>query len=99
MGLLDRVKSQAEQAATKAKEGVKEVQLKRELGDVHHELGKLAFELADKGEIAHDRLTPLVQKVRDLQAQLEEHAPVEPTEKEEGEEQAPVAETTAPPSE
>jgi hypothetical protein len=87
MGLLDKVKSQAEQAATKAKEGVHDVQVKRELGQVYDELGKLAFELVDAGEIAHDRLTPLVVKVRDLQAQIEEHAPVEQVE-----EEPPVAE-------
>ena len=75
MGLLDKVKSQAEQAASKAKEGVQEVQVKRELGQAYDELGKLAFELVEKGEIAHERLTPHVEKVRDLKARLEEHAP------------------------
>lgn len=75
MGLLDKVKSQAEQAAAKAKEGVQEVQLKRELGQTHEELGRLAFELADAGELADARLAPLVDKVRDLRARLEEHAP------------------------
>ncbi len=82
MGLLDKVKSQAEEVAAKAKEGVQDVQLKRELGQVHDELGQLAFELVDKGEIAHDRLTPLVSKVRDLKARLAEHEPVERVEDE-----------------
>jgi hypothetical protein len=82
MGLLDKVKAQAEQAATKAKEGVQEVQLKRELGQVHEELGKVAFELAEAKELTHERLTPLVEKARDLTARLEEHAPVEKTEEE-----------------
>lgn len=91
MGLLDKVKTQAEQAAAKAKEGVHEVQLKRELGQVHEELGKLAFELVEAGHVTHERLTPLVQKVRDLTAQLAEHAPVETAE-----EEPPVA--TGPPA-
>lgn len=78
MGLLDKVKAQAEQAAAKAKEGVQDVQLKRELGQVHEELGKLAFELVDKGELTHERLTPLVDKVRGLHARLEENGPAEP---------------------
>lgn len=77
MGLLDKVKSQAEQAAAKAKEGVHEVQLKRELGQAHEELGKLAFELVQAGDVTHEKLTPLVEKVRDLTAQLAEHAPEE----------------------
>jgi hypothetical protein len=91
MGLLDKVKSQAEQAAAKAKEGVHEVQLKRELGQAHEELGKLAFELVEAKEIAHERLTPLVTKVHDLNAQLAEHAP-----EEQPEEEPPVA--TGPPA-
>jgi hypothetical protein len=77
MGLLDKVKSQAEQAAVKAKEGVQELQLKRELGQAHEELGKLTVELADAGELTHDRLAPLVAKVHELQAKLEDDAPAE----------------------
>ena len=73
MGLLDKVKAQTEAVAAKAKEGVQDVQLKRELGQAHEELGKLAFELADAGELRHERLTPVVEKVRDLNARLAEH--------------------------
>lgn len=76
MGLLDKVKSQAEEVANKAKEGVHDVQIKRELGQVYDELGRLAFELVDKDELVHDRLTPLVAKVRSLQAQLAEQTSV-----------------------
>jgi hypothetical protein len=39
MGLLDKAKAAAEQAAAKAKEGVEEVQTKRELGQAFNELG------------------------------------------------------------
>lgn len=77
------VKTGAEQAAAKAKEGVHDVQLKRELGETYHELGKLACELVDRDAISHERLTPLVKKVRDLTAQLEEHAPEAKVEEEE----------------
>ena len=77
MGLLDKVKLQAEQAAAKAKEGVQEVQLKRELGQEHEALGKLAFELVEGGELTHEKLTPLVEKIRDIHARLAEHAGAE----------------------
>ena len=83
MGLLDKVKTGAEQAAAKAKEGVHDVQLKRELGETYHELGKVAFELVDTDAITHERLTPLVEKVRDLNAQLAEHTPETRIEEEE----------------
>ncbi|HEY2936015.1 MAG TPA: hypothetical protein VGJ25_05415 [Gaiellaceae bacterium] len=66
MGFLDKAKAAAEQAAAKAKEGVEDVQLKRELGQAYGELGKTAFELVESGEISHSRLEPLVEKVRTL---------------------------------
>jgi hypothetical protein len=66
MGFLDKAKSAAEQAAAKAKEGVEDVQTKRELGQAYGELGKTAFELIESGDIAHPRLEPLAAKVRSL---------------------------------
>ena len=49
MGLLDKAKQAAEQAATKAKEGVEDAQTKRELSQAYNDLGKTAFELIDDG--------------------------------------------------
>jgi hypothetical protein len=71
MGLLDKAKAAAEQAAAKAKEGVEDVQMKRELGQTQSELGRIAFELVEAGEIAHARLDPLVAKIRELNAKME----------------------------
>ena len=96
MGLLDKVKSQAEQAAAKAKEGMQEVQLKRELAQTHEELGRLTFELVDAGELTHDRLAPLVAKARDLKARLEEHASAAAETEETKEEETPAE--TGPPA-
>ncbi len=67
MGLLDKAKAAAEQAAAKAKEGVGEVQTKRELGQAYNELGKAAFELVEGGEISHPRLRELAEKIRTLE--------------------------------
>jgi hypothetical protein len=67
MGLLDKAKAAAEQAAAKAKEGVEDVQTKRELGQAYNELGKAAFALVEGGEISHPRLQELAQKVRTLE--------------------------------
>jgi hypothetical protein len=78
MGLLDKVKSQAEQAAAKAKEGVQEVQLKRELGQVHAELGELVVQLVESGELTHERLRPLVERAQETRARLAEHEEAEP---------------------
>lgn len=66
MGFLDKAKAAAEQAAAKAKEGVDDVQTKRELGQAYNELGRTAFELAEAGEITHPRLSAGVEKLRAL---------------------------------
>ena len=82
MGFLDKAKSAAEQAAQKAKEGAEfaaqktketaeDVKTKRELGSTFDELGHKAFELVESGAIAHGDLTPLVDKIKELQARLE----------------------------
>ena len=66
MGFLDKAKAAAEQAAAKAKEGVEDVQLKRELGQAYGELGRAAFELAEGGELAHPQLEAIVARIRAL---------------------------------
>ena len=66
MGLLDKAKQAAEQAAAKAKEGVEDVQLKRELSQAYNELGKIAFELLEGNDIAHPKLEATAEKIRSL---------------------------------
>jgi hypothetical protein len=68
MGFLDKAKAAAEQAAAKAKEGVEDVQAKRELSQAYNELGKAAFELIESGAIADSRLDAHAEKVRAAQA-------------------------------
>lgn len=69
MGLLDKAKAAAEQAAAKAKEGAEELQTKRALSGAYSELGKLTFELADKGELTHSQLQSHVDEIRRLKAE------------------------------
>ena len=66
MGFLDKAKAAAEQAAAKAKEGVDDVQTKRELGQAYGELGKAAFALVENGEISNPTLDPIAEKSRGL---------------------------------
>ena len=70
MSLLDKAKQAAEQAAAKAKEGVEDVQQKRELGQAYGELGKTAFELLESGEISHARLEATAAQIRTLNEKL-----------------------------
>jgi hypothetical protein len=68
MGLLDRAKSAAEVAAAKAKEGVEDVQAKRERSQLIAQLGNDALDLLGRGEIDHPTLQATAAKIRELDA-------------------------------
>jgi len=68
MGFLDKAKQAAEQAATKAREGVEDVQAKRELAQAYNDLGKTAFELIEGGELSDTRLDAGATRVREALA-------------------------------
>ena len=89
MGFLDKAKTAAGQAAAKAKEGVEDVQTKRELNQAQAELGRATLELLESGELQHERLQPIADRIRDLNERLEagDKEPV-----------APEAESTQPPA-
>ena len=70
MGFLDKAKAAAEQAATRAKEGVEEVQSKRNLAHAYEELGRTAFDLIEEGQISNDRMTGLADEIRKMRAAM-----------------------------
>jgi hypothetical protein len=70
MSFLNKAKQAAEQAAAKAREGVEDVQQKRELGQAYGDLGKKAFELLESGEISHPSLDATAAKIRELNEKL-----------------------------
>jgi hypothetical protein len=72
VGLLDKAKAAAEQAAAKAKDTASDLQTKRELGQAYDDLGQKAYELAEAGELVSTPLEPLVARIRELKTQLEE---------------------------
>jgi hypothetical protein len=74
MGFLDKAKAAAEQAAAKAKEGVEDVQAKRELSQAYGDLGRLTFQLVESGELSNPQLDALVGKVRGLEAKASSEA-------------------------
>jgi hypothetical protein len=67
MGFMDKAKLAAEQAATKAKAGVEDVQVKRDLLQGYQELGHAAYTIAARGELSHPELDPLVARIRELE--------------------------------
>jgi hypothetical protein len=82
MGFLDKAKAAAEQAVAKTKEGVEDVQTKRELGQAYDELAKATFALIESGELSHPTLEAPTAKIRELKKKLEDEGetpePAEP---------------------
>ena len=77
MGLMDKIKAGAEQAkelgaqaAAKAKDEAKELQLKREIGKEEGELGRKALALLESGAISHPDLAENVEQIQVLKAEL-----------------------------
>ena len=70
MGFLDKVKQQAEQAASKAKDAAEDVQAKRELGQAYNELGQKTYDLVEAGTISNPELDPIVERIRSIKAKL-----------------------------
>jgi hypothetical protein len=68
MGFLDKAKQAAEQAASKAKEGVADVQTKRSLAQAYNELGEETYQLIESSAISHPQLEAQAEKIRALKA-------------------------------
>ncbi len=68
---LNRLKDATSTVATKAREGVEELQTKHELSQAYGELGRKTAELVESGAVSHPDLTPTVDRIRELKAQLE----------------------------
>lgn len=66
MGFLDKAKAAADQATTRVKEGVDDVQAKRSLSQAYEQLGQTAYELIEKGELTHAGLTAQAEEIRAL---------------------------------
>ena len=71
MGLLDRVKAGAEQAASSAQRQAQIVQTKRELSQAYSDLGKAVYGLVGRGEVSNSELTAGVEHITELQARLD----------------------------
>jgi hypothetical protein len=76
---LGRLKEATSTVATKAKEGVEELQTKHELSQAYGDLGRATADLVESGAVSHPDLADRVEKIRALKAQLEAQ-PAEPTE-------------------
>jgi hypothetical protein len=70
MGLLDKAIAAADQASTRVKEGVDDVQDKRLLSQAYEQLGQTAYQLIEQGELTHTGLTATAEEIRGLRERL-----------------------------
>jgi hypothetical protein len=99
VGFLDKLKEGAgqakelaQQAAEKAKDEAKELQLKRQMTGEFETLGQAAFDLVQRGEVSHAELEPSVQRIVELKAALAELEPSdEPSDSDDGASAPPQA--------
>lgn len=68
---MDRLKDATNVVATKAREGVEELQLKHELSQAYGELGRLTAGLVESGAVTHPELAAQVEKIAALKKQLD----------------------------
>src|SRR5260370_429050 len=71
MGFLDKVKTNLQDTAQMAREGLEELQTKRELTRAYGDFGRKAFELLESGELSHAQLQAGAEEIRKLKAELE----------------------------
>ena len=64
MSLLDKARAAGEQALAKAKEGVDDVQARRELASLYNELGQETFRLIEAGGLDRPELETISSKIR-----------------------------------
>ncbi|WP_249011803.1 hypothetical protein [Conexibacter sp. DBS9H8] len=70
MGLIEKLKEGAEQATNRARESVRETQLRHDLTRAYGELGRATFALLEHGGLEHEGLRPGVEHIRELETQL-----------------------------
>lgn len=79
---LDRLREATANVTQMTKEGVENLQTKRELSQAYGDLGRKTAELVESGAISHPELTALCERVGELNAQLAASAESEEAEAE-----------------
>lgn len=68
---FDRLKDATNVVATRAREGIEDLQTRQALSRAYNDLGRTTVELVDKGELTHPQLTAAVEEIKQLKAELE----------------------------
>jgi multidrug resistance efflux pump len=80
---LDRLKDATANVAQMTKDGVENLQAKRDLSQAYGDLGRTTADLVESGALSHPELTEQVARIGELKAQLaaaseSDDAPAEP---------------------
>jgi hypothetical protein len=67
---FDRLKEATGVVATKAREGIEELQTRQELSRAYSDLGRTTAELVESGAISHPDVNAAVEKIKALKAEL-----------------------------
>jgi hypothetical protein len=67
---LDRIRDATGVVVERTREGIEELQTRQALSKSYGELGRKAAELVESGAITHADLTPLVEEIKKLKAEL-----------------------------
>lgn len=71
-GFFDQLKDATQVVVDKTRDSVEDLQQRRELDSTYEDLGRKTAELVASGAVSHPDLTPLVEKARELEAELAE---------------------------
>jgi hypothetical protein len=91
VSFFDKVKKGAVDAATKAKEGVEELQTKNEIVKTYEQIGRKAYDLREHNELENAELEPMFEHIAKLKAKLEAAERAEWEEKEKTGDEAPAS--------
>jgi multidrug resistance efflux pump len=70
--LFDRLKEATANVTQMTREQVGSLQTKKELWQTYADLGRKTAELVESGAVSHPELSPMVERVNELKAQLAE---------------------------
>lgn len=68
--MIEKLRAGAEQATSRARESVREADLRHDLGMAYRELGRTAFALVEQGVLTDVRLGSGADRIRMLEGQL-----------------------------
>jgi ATP-dependent DNA ligase len=74
---FDRLKDATNVVATRAREGIEDLQTRQELSRAYSDLGRTTVELVEKGEVSHPELAAAAEKIKSLKAELEAQSAAE----------------------